>query len=89
MKKIKRRPFKKQTVSRDIRNTHAIVTVDGTEQDFERMKKILGAAARKYNHSSENKMSYEIRLINGENIRAEKNEHENNIDQIFSEMSIF
>lgn len=73
MKRIRHRPFKRQSVSRVIRDTHAVVTVSGNNDDFEKMEKVIREAARIYNYHSDNKMSYEIRLINRLNDHEGKN----------------
>ena len=60
-------PFEKQIVSHEIRNTHATVTVTGTEKDYEKAKEVIRKAVRVYNHFSDNKMSFEVRLIRRKN----------------------
>ena len=62
-KKVKR-PYKKQSASVNICDTHAVVVVDGTDEDYEMAKKVMREAARKYNHLSKKEMSYEVKLIN-------------------------
>ena len=70
--KKKHGPFEKQIVSRHIQETHAVVTVNGDSEDFERMKKVIKEAVRKYNYNSDNPMSFEIRMISHSNNLEEK-----------------
>lgn len=69
---MKKRPFEKQIVSNKIRDTHAVVTIKGTEEDYEKAKEVIRKAVYIYNSSSDNKMSYEVRLISQKN-SEEKN----------------
>lgn len=67
VRNMEKRPFKKQIVSNKIRDTHAVVTIKGTEEDYEKAKEVIKKAVRIYNHFSDNKMSYEVRLIRKKN----------------------
>lgn len=70
---MKYRPFKKQALSKSIRPSHVSVIIRGTEKDFERAKSVIREAVYKYNRFSNNKMSYEVRMVNDLNNHGEKN----------------
>ena len=62
----KKRKYKKRSVSRIVRSTHAVIEVDGTERDYEMAKRVMREAARNYNHLSQKEMSYEVKLLSNE-----------------------